>query len=86
MHQNIFLRLGQTITGGSFRKRRESIVKIVDRIALILVIIGALNWGSVGLFALDCVAFICGGQLSTLSRIIYAGGNRRSMVYHTAIP
>ena len=46
MHQNIFLRLGQTITGGSFRKRRESIVKIVDRIALILVIIGALNWGS----------------------------------------
>jgi len=47
-------------------------VKIVDRIALILVIIGALNWGSVGLFAFDCVAFICGGQLSTLSRIIYA--------------
>jgi uncharacterized membrane protein YuzA (DUF378 family) len=72
LHQNIFLRLGQTITGGSFRKRRESIVKIVDRIALILVIIGALNWGSVGLFAFDCVAFICGGQLSTLSRIIYA--------------
>ena len=47
-------------------------MKIVDRIALILVIIGALNWGSVGLFAFDCVAFICGGQLSTLSRIIYA--------------
>ena len=45
-------------------------MKIVDRIALILVIIGALNWGSVGLFAFDCVAFICGGQLSTLSRII----------------
>ena len=38
-------------------------MKIVDRIALILVIIGALNWGSVGLFAFDCVAFICGGQL-----------------------
>lgn len=72
MHQNIFLRLGQTIHRRIISKRRESIVKIVDRIALILVIIGALNWGSVGLFAFDCVAFICGGQLSTLSRIIYA--------------
>ena len=39
---------------------------------VILVIIGALNWGSVGLFAFDCVAFICGGQLAVLSRIIYA--------------
>ena len=47
-------------------------LKIIDRIALILVIIGALNWGSVGLFAFDCVEFICCGQLSTLSRIIYA--------------
>ena len=47
-------------------------MKIVDRIALILVIIGALNWGSVGLFAFDGVAFICGGQLAVLSRIIYA--------------
>ena len=47
-------------------------MKIVDRIALILVIIGALNWGGVGLFAFDCVAFICGGQLAALSRIIYA--------------
>ena len=47
-------------------------MKVVDRIALILVIIGALNWGSVGLFAFDCVAFICGGQLAVLSRIIYA--------------
>lgn len=47
-------------------------MKIVDRIALILVIIGALNWGSVGLFTFDCVAFICGGQLAVLSRIIYA--------------
>ena len=47
-------------------------MKVVDRIALILVIIGALNWGSVGLFAFDCVAFICGGQLAVVSRIIYA--------------
>ena len=47
-------------------------MKVVDRIALILVIIGALNLGSVGLFAFDCVAFICGGQLAVVSRIIYA--------------
>ena len=46
-------------------------VKIVDRIALILVIIGALNWGSIGLFRFDCVAAIFGGQLAVWSRIIY---------------
>lgn len=44
---------------------------IIDRIALTLTIIGALNWGSVGLFGFDCVAFLFGGQLATLSRIIY---------------
>lgn len=37
-------------------------MKIVDRIALILVIIGALNWGGVGLFSFDCVAFLFGGR------------------------
>ena len=44
---------------------------ILDRIALALVIIGALNWGSIGLFAFDAVAWIGGGQAATLSRIIY---------------
>ena len=44
---------------------------IIDRIALILTIIGALNWGSVGLFKFDLVAWICGGQTSVISRIIY---------------
>lgn len=43
-----------------------------DRIALVLVIIGALNWGAIGLFGLDLVAFICGGQMAVLSRIIYS--------------
>lgn len=46
-------------------------MKIVDRIALLLVIIGALNWGGLGLFRFDCVAFLCGGQEAALSRIIY---------------
>ena len=44
---------------------------IMDRIALILTGIGALNWGSIGLFQFDIVAWICGGQSSLLSRIIY---------------
>lgn len=42
-----------------------------DKFALILSIIGALNWGSIGIFNFDCVAFLCGGQSATLSRIIY---------------
>ncbi len=44
---------------------------IMDRIALILTIVGALNWGSIGLFQFDIVAWICGGQDAVLSRIIY---------------
>ena len=44
---------------------------IMDRIALILAIIGGLNWGSIGIFRFDIVAFLCGGQASTLSRVIY---------------
>ena len=42
-----------------------------DRIALILAVIGGLNWGSIGLFRFDVVAFLCGGQTATLSRVIY---------------
>ena len=44
---------------------------IADRIALILVIVGALNWGAIGLFGFDLVAFLCGGQMATVSRVIY---------------
>ena len=44
---------------------------IMDRIALILTIIGALNWGSIGLFKFDIVAWIFGGQTALVSRIIY---------------
>ena len=44
---------------------------IMDRIALILTIAGALDWGSIGLFQFDIVAWICGGASSLLSRIIY---------------
>mgnify|MGYP003499384069 FL=1 len=41
------------------------------KIALILVIIGALNWGLVGLFEYDLVAEIFGGQDAVVSRIVY---------------
>lgn len=44
---------------------------MLDRIALILTIIGALNWGSIGIFQFDVVAWICGGQAAVISRIIY---------------
>ena len=44
---------------------------IMDRIALIITIIGALNWGSIGLFQFDIVAWICGGQDGPISRVIY---------------
>ncbi len=44
---------------------------MLDRIALILVTIGALNWGSIGLFKFDLVAWLFGGQAAILSRIVY---------------
>jgi uncharacterized membrane protein YuzA (DUF378 family) len=44
---------------------------MIDRIALILVIIGALNWGSIGIFQFDFVAWAFGGQNSAISRIIF---------------
>ena len=44
---------------------------IIDRIALILTVIGALNWGSIGIFKFDLVAWLCGGSMSLLSRIVY---------------
>ena len=44
----------------------------MDRIALILSIVGCLNWGLVGIFGFDLVAWLFGGQGALLSRIIYS--------------
>lgn len=44
---------------------------MLDKIALLLTIIGALNWGSIGIFQFDIVAWIFGGQDAIISRIIY---------------
>ena len=43
----------------------------MDNTALAIAIIGARNWGSIGLFGIDLVAMLCGGQSAVLSRIIY---------------
>lgn len=43
----------------------------IDKLALTLLIIGGLNWGLVGLFSFDLVAWIFGGQGTVLSRIVY---------------
>ena len=44
---------------------------LIDKIALVIAIIGALNWGSVGLFSFDAVAWLSGGATTILARIIY---------------
>ena len=43
----------------------------MDKIALVLAIIGGLNWGSIGIFGFDFVAFLCGGADSAISRVVY---------------
>ena len=44
----------------------------MDIISLILVIVGAINWGLIGFFQFDLVAFLFGGQGALISRIVYA--------------
>lgn len=47
-------------------------MSVLYRIALVLVIIGAINWGLIGFFRFDLVAYLFGGQTAVLSRWIYA--------------
>lgn len=47
-------------------------VKTIDWIALLLIVIGAINWGLVGFFQYDLVGSIFGGTSSLASRIVYA--------------
>ena len=46
-------------------------MNILRTIALVLIIVGALNWGLVGLFDFDLVATLFGGQDALLARIVY---------------
>ena len=45
-------------------------MKVIDKFALVLIIIGAINWGLIGLFQFDLVATIF-GEMSIISRIVY---------------
>ncbi|NSW89757.1 MAG: DUF378 domain-containing protein [Firmicutes bacterium] len=63
----------------------------LDRLALILVIIGALNWLLIGLFSYDLVAAIFGGNTASVSRIVYtlvgiAGLYSISLLFREAEP
>lgn len=63
----------------------------LDRLALVIVIIGALNWLLVGLFQYDLVAAIFGGTASFLSRTVYtivglAGLYSISLLFREAEP
>lgn len=44
---------------------------MLDKIALVLLIIGGVAWGCVGLFQFDPVAWIFGGQAALASRVVY---------------
>jgi len=50
---------------------RERSLSIVDTVALVLLIVGGLNWGLVGVLNFDLVAAIF-GEMTTASRIVYA--------------
>lgn len=47
-------------------------MSLIQRIALILTVIGAINWGLIGFFQFDLVAFLFGGQGAIISRVVYA--------------
>ena len=47
-------------------------MSLIQRIALILTVIGAINWGLIGFFQFDLVAFLFGGQDAIISHVVYA--------------
>lgn len=55
-----------------YLQKEKGMKSLLDRISLLLVIVGAVNWLLVGLFQFDVVAWIFGGQAAIVSRIIYA--------------
>lgn len=47
-------------------------MKVLNIIALVLVVVGALNWGLWGIFGFDLVAFLFGGNTAPVSRVVYS--------------
>ena len=68
-YKKVFMRMLKAKSFGSAGRERR--IKM-DTIALILMIVGALNWGLVGIFQFDLVAAIFGGMSGVVSRIIYS--------------
>ena len=58
------------IINNEIYKKGVNKMKVIDYIALVLVIIGAINWGLIGLFGFDLVATLF-GSMSVVSRIVY---------------
>ena len=52
--------------------RSKGVEKMIDKICLMLVILGSINWGLVGIFQFDLVAWLFGGSDAIVSRIIYS--------------
>lgn len=67
---NSFATVRKTIISGQ-TVNKEDKTMIMDRLALAIAVIGALNWGSIGLFQFDIVAWLFGGQDALISRIVY---------------
>ncbi len=55
----------------AIKEHRKGVKSKMDTLSLILIVIGALNWGLVGIFQFDLVAAIFGGMSGVVSRIIY---------------
>ena len=59
-------------------------MSLIQRIALILTVIGAINWGLIGFFQFDLVAFLFGGQDAIISRVVYASVGIAGMQPHNS--
>lgn len=57
---------------------------MLDKISLVLVIIGAINWALIGIFQFDLVAYLFGGQAAVVSRIVYTLDGVGPAVVHLA--
>lgn len=55
----------------NYEKTSKGMIFMLDIIALILLIIGGINWGSIGILQFDLVAWLFGGQDALLSRVVY---------------
>ena len=53
------------------QKNKNEVKAMLDKLALSLLIIGGVNWGLVGIFQVDVIAWLFGGPAAIISRVIY---------------